>query len=682
MAIVLLAHSDPHQRESLAAKLGAKGFSVKPVSDVESALDAAEGAIALLVDPPLLLQEEMEVKTRLDLRAGRAVRILALTHRASAEEMAAFRRHGAGLLARPVEDVERLATMLRLQVTEDAPWEPERKKPAAPAKPAPAEWARMPPLPAPSTVPWDAKPSKSEEKAAKAEAKAKAKAEAKARAEAEAEARAEAEAKAKEEKRRQQARALEEAAEKAQQKAEKQKDKKKKRWWGKDETGEEPIPTALTKVPPVPSPPPAPLAARPKTPPPPPAPAKSPWEAEDDELYGEPPAAPANATEAKPLSPPDAQPLFADVEEERTSEQSIADFPMRTRVSPAAAPPAPPPPPAAVRPKTPPAVAPPPPPAAVRPKTPPPAAPPPVARPKTPPPVPAAAPLPPPWQTTNRSDATMRDVPAAAPPPRPPPPPRIDDPSLLDPPSSFFDTPTSESADLSEHTVVSPGDDEATIASAAEEISRETRVSVGQIPPETRTAVSPIPSETRTSLSQLPPIENLTEPTVASGTDAEATVFTPELPDQVPDAPPELEGWDTAIANAVNAEGPSVLVVDDEASFRGFLRDALAERGYRVHTAINASNALRFLKTNAGVDLVISDLNMPHMDGFELKHEIDQVTGRAMPFIIVTADTSEEKIQTAAQVGASALVPKPIEDLEAFHAIVLDTLRDAGVISR
>ena len=171
-------------------------------------------------------------------------------------------------------------------------------------------------------------------------------------------------------------------------------------------------------------------------------------------------------------------------------------------------------------------------------------------------------------------------------------------------------------------------------------------------------------------------------PAPAIGAMAGNTLLAPS-----PTPPPAAaEGWfadvDSIEHQQIPGTGPSVLVVDDEPQFRNFLKDALSAQGYQVHTAINGPNALRFVKTQAGIDLVICDLHMPHMDGFELKHEIDKLIGRAMPFIVCTADTSEDKIQTAAQVGAAALVPKPIDDLDAFYAIVTDTLKDAGVISR
>src|SRR5438445_10812234 len=118
MPIVLLAHSDSQRRDSLGAALRAKGFEVLAVADVEAALDAAADHPpgVLLIEPALLSGEEFEVQTRLDLRASRAVRIMVLANKADAAEMALFKRHGAGLLAKPPEDVDRLVVTLRVQM--------------------------------------------------------------------------------------------------------------------------------------------------------------------------------------------------------------------------------------------------------------------------------------------------------------------------------------------------------------------------------------------------------------------------------------------------------------------------------------------------------------------------------------------------------------------------------------
>ena len=149
MSVILLAHRDPQLRASLGAALTARGFEVIGVDSVDTALDAAAaGATALLVEMQLLADEDLEVKTRLDLRSGRPTRILALTHKASAQEMSMLKRHGAGLLSRSVDDVERMAAMLRIQEEAPAPWEGSVAKPASPSKPM----ATVPPKAQPSNI--------------------------------------------------------------------------------------------------------------------------------------------------------------------------------------------------------------------------------------------------------------------------------------------------------------------------------------------------------------------------------------------------------------------------------------------------------------------------------------------------------------------------------------------------
>lgn len=206
---------------------------------------------------------------------------------------------------------------------------------------------------------------------------------------------------------------------------------------------------------------------------------------------------------------------------------------------------------------------------------------------------------------------------------------------------------------------------------ADEEGEKTDEISVAGFRPGSRAPVTPDgkpPSDTPASYLDAP--EFTTEPTI------------PDEPTAAGEGGSDDAGFEREPTPLdMSLTGPSVLVVEDDPTFRAFLRESLTQQGYRVHTAINASNALRLLKTGEPIDLVISDLNMPHMDGFELKHEIDRWLNKAMPFIVCTADPTEDKIQTAAQVGAAALVPKPIEDLDAFFAIVLDTLRDAKVVS-
>ncbi|MFP4416403.1 MAG: response regulator [Chitinivibrionales bacterium] len=91
----------------------------------------------------------------------------------------------------------------------------------------------------------------------------------------------------------------------------------------------------------------------------------------------------------------------------------------------------------------------------------------------------------------------------------------------------------------------------------------------------------------------------------------------------------------------------SILIVDDEREIRGLLREYLSEElGYTVYTAENGRDALDSVLPNHHIDLVISDINMPEMKGFELLQEVR----RAYPDILrvlITAFDVENYIELA-----------------------------------
>lgn len=112
--------------------------------------------------------------------------------------------------------------------------------------------------------------------------------------------------------------------------------------------------------------------------------------------------------------------------------------------------------------------------------------------------------------------------------------------------------------------------------------------------------------------------------------------------------------------------GPRVLIVDDDPTFRLYLCESLADNGFRTYFSTNASNALRALRSCREIDVVVSDLHMPHMDGFEFKEELDRLSDALIPFLMLTADPSPENQEIARRVGAHALIGKPILDTPAF----------------
>ena len=83
----------------------------------------------------------------------------------------------------------------------------------------------------------------------------------------------------------------------------------------------------------------------------------------------------------------------------------------------------------------------------------------------------------------------------------------------------------------------------------------------------------------------------------------------------------------------------SVLVVDDERTVRDLFRDVLAETGHRVEVAASGAEALERLRSGSVPCVILTDVRMPRMDGFELEREIarDPQLG-SVPVVVLTGD--------------------------------------------
>ena len=102
------------------------------------------------------------------------------------------------------------------------------------------------------------------------------------------------------------------------------------------------------------------------------------------------------------------------------------------------------------------------------------------------------------------------------------------------------------------------------------------------------------------------------------------------------------------------------LIVDDFATMRRIVRNLLKEIGFsNADEAEDGVAALQKLK-GGGFDFVVSDINMPNMDGFDLLKSIRaEPELKEIPVLMVTAEAKKEDIITAAQAGASGYIVKP-----------------------
>jgi two-component system chemotaxis response regulator CheY len=103
----------------------------------------------------------------------------------------------------------------------------------------------------------------------------------------------------------------------------------------------------------------------------------------------------------------------------------------------------------------------------------------------------------------------------------------------------------------------------------------------------------------------------------------------------------------------------TILTVDDSTSMRQMVKATLQSAGYGVVEAANGQEALDFARDNT-VDLVISDVNMPRMDGITLINELRQLPGyRLTPMLMLTTESSQEKKQEGKRAGATGWIVKP-----------------------
>jgi len=116
---------------------------------------------------------------------------------------------------------------------------------------------------------------------------------------------------------------------------------------------------------------------------------------------------------------------------------------------------------------------------------------------------------------------------------------------------------------------------------------------------------------------------------------------------------------------------PVILLVEDSITTRTQEKRILEGAGYEVVVAVNGVDALQKLSSRV-FDAVVSDIEMPHMDGLTLTEKIrGEPKYNELPIILVTSLASEEDKRRGVEVGANAYIGKPTFD----QGILLDTLR-------
>ncbi|MCP5145803.1 MAG: response regulator [Gammaproteobacteria bacterium] len=105
----------------------------------------------------------------------------------------------------------------------------------------------------------------------------------------------------------------------------------------------------------------------------------------------------------------------------------------------------------------------------------------------------------------------------------------------------------------------------------------------------------------------------------------------------------------------------SILAVDDSSSMRQMVAFTLKSGGHEVMLANDGMEALEIARTN-DFNLVITDVNMPRMDGISLVKELRQLPGyKFKPILILTTEASQEKKMQGKEAGATGWIVKPFD---------------------
>ena len=103
----------------------------------------------------------------------------------------------------------------------------------------------------------------------------------------------------------------------------------------------------------------------------------------------------------------------------------------------------------------------------------------------------------------------------------------------------------------------------------------------------------------------------------------------------------------------------SVLAVDDSAAMRQMLASLLRTAGYEVVEAVDGADALEKARSRR-VDLVLTDQNMPRMDGLALTRAL-RAEGQSQPILLLTTEEGEDLRQAARAAGATGWLAKPFD---------------------
>ncbi len=114
----------------------------------------------------------------------------------------------------------------------------------------------------------------------------------------------------------------------------------------------------------------------------------------------------------------------------------------------------------------------------------------------------------------------------------------------------------------------------------------------------------------------------------------------------------------------------TIMIVDDSSTMLMSLRNSLEIAGFKVLAANDGQPALAQLLAGAKPDLIITDINMPHMGGIEFIGKARAVSGfRFTPILVLTTESQQAKRDDAKKLGATGWLVKPVSGADLTRII-------------
>ena len=107
---------------------------------------------------------------------------------------------------------------------------------------------------------------------------------------------------------------------------------------------------------------------------------------------------------------------------------------------------------------------------------------------------------------------------------------------------------------------------------------------------------------------------------------------------------------------------PRILIVDDSSVMRKIVERSLRQAGFEIGDVVEAGNGVEAMAAvrEAAFDLILSDINMPAMDGIEFLRQLKTVeSAKGTPVVMVTTEGSESRVVEAISIGAKGYIRKP-----------------------